>query len=153
LGNRSLIYGSLITSNQRTEEVHVRYLHILPVHKGKKLDPIKSPCKVIIVARADTCILFSFISCLNLLSSQCHILPIHTKPICSQTIVRRTFISVRYLLLRFELLVRVWFVSIVYPFVVACFFGSVCSLILAVPLYISFCVYHLPTWYMMSVHL
>jgi hypothetical protein len=53
----------------------------------------------------------------------------------------------------FELLVRVWFVSIVYPFAVACFFWSVCSLILAVPLYISFCVYHLPTWYMMSVHL
>jgi hypothetical protein len=35
---------------------------------------------------------------------------------------------------------------------VGCFFGSVCSIILAVPLYISFCMYLLPNRHMMNAH-
>ncbi len=42
-----------------------------------------------------------------------------------------------------ELLVSVWFVSIVLVLVVACLCGYVSSPILVVPLHISFCMYHL----------
>jgi hypothetical protein len=51
-----------------------------------------------------------------------------------------------------ELFVSVWFMSIVLALVVACFFGCFSSPILAVPLYISFCMYPLPKRHMMGVH-
>jgi hypothetical protein len=51
-----------------------------------------------------------------------------------------------------DLLVRACFVSLVYtPWRVASFFGSVLSLILAVPLFISLCVHHLRKRHMMGL--
>jgi hypothetical protein len=52
----------------------------------------------------------------------------------------------------FELLVKVWPVSIVLVLVPAFFFGCVYSLILTVPPYIFFVMYHLPKRHMMGVH-
>ena len=43
-----------------------------------------------------------------------------------------------FVIYRVELLVRVWFVSIVHVSAVPCFFGAVFVLILAVPLYMPF---------------
>ena len=48
-----------------------------------------------------------------------------------------------FVICSFNLLVGVWFMSIVYTLTVACFFGFVCSQIL--PLHILF-VYHLPSF-------
>ena len=51
-----------------------------------------------------------------------------------------------------ELLVSVWFVPIVLTLIVVCLFGCFSSPILAVPLYISFCMCPLPKRHMMGVH-
>ena len=54
---------------------------------------------------------------------------------------------------RVELVVRVWFVSIMYTLIVFCFFGSVRSCLLTVPLYISFFMYLLSQFHMMRTNL
>ena len=52
----------------------------------------------------------------------------------------------------FDLWDRMCLVSIVMVLVVPSLFGCVFSTILVVPPYISFCMYHLPKWHMMGVH-
>ena len=52
----------------------------------------------------------------------------------------------------FDLVGKIWLVSIVVVLVVACLFGCVVSMILAVPPYVPFCMYHLPKRNMMCAH-
>ncbi len=69
-----------------------------------------------------------------------HLLPSHSEKALRFSYTPR-FIFVVY---GFELFVRVCLVSIVFALVVACFLGSVFSLILTTPLSISVCVCYLP---------
>ena len=78
-----------------------------------------------------------------------HLLPTEIR---NQTIRDSGAPRFRFVVYRLQLLVGVWFVSLVLTLVVACLFGRVSSPFLVVTLYVYIYMYQLPKRLMMSVN-